>query len=209
MTSSSWAASSSRVGPRRSFERHIRRPLNTVLMRVGAGARRRPVYGRYWRRFDYALNLDDPRRNPVWQTDDGPHFVDQDSGGNDTALSRRLLELHLEPAFSAGARNVADPVPHTPHCLRVRAREASRLRCFPYWPQLKRHQPLCLPARRVRSATRRRNWWPVGRVIRVGGVLWGLRPSGLRSTSPLTLQRATEVRKCRSTSWRSSSPRAA
>src|SRR5215211_571540 len=93
-------------------------------LRVGAGARRRPVYGSYWRRFDYALNLDDPRRKLARQTDDGTHFVDQNSGGNHTALNRRLLELHLEPAFSVGARNVADPVPHTPHCLTCEGRRS-------------------------------------------------------------------------------------
>jgi hypothetical protein len=102
-----------------------------------------------WRRFGDPLNLDHPRRNFARQTDDGTHFVDRDSGSNDTALSRRLREIHLEPAFNAGARNVADPVPHAPQCLGVRAGEASRLRCFPYRPQLKRHKPLCLPASRV------------------------------------------------------------
>src|SRR5215204_723978 len=102
-TSSSWAASSSRVGARRSFRRQIRRPLNTVLMRVGAGAIRRPVCSGYWLRLGYTFNLNDARRDFARQTDDRTHLVDHDSGSDNAALTRRLLEIHLEPAFSIWA----------------------------------------------------------------------------------------------------------
>src|SRR5829696_6194786 len=123
LASSSWAASSSRVGARRSFRRQIRRPFNTVLMRVGAGAIRRPVCSRYWLRLGYAFNLNDARRHFARQTDDRVHFVDHDSGSDNAALTRRRREIHLESAFSVWARYVADPEAHVPQPS-VRAGEA-------------------------------------------------------------------------------------
>lgn len=78
-------ASSSRVGARRHLRRQIRSPLKTVLMRIGAGAIRRPIFGRYWLRFGYTLNLDDPGEISLGKRTIATHFVDHDSGSNDTA----------------------------------------------------------------------------------------------------------------------------
>jgi hypothetical protein len=104
----------------------------------------------------YGLNLDDPRRNLARQTDDGDHLVGPRR--DDTALSRRLVQIHLEPA-AAWARYVADPVPHAPQSFPL-VRGLPTSRSFPKQARLKR----------MTQANRPRRFYPL-KVVFHGGKL--------------------------------------